>query len=78
MLLAQTLGLPEILVVLLYLLVVGYLGWLGGLPLDAFESLGFERRASFDDPYILAEPEAVPESAVAECPAESDPPVRRS
>jgi hypothetical protein len=47
----------------------GYLGWLGGLPLGAFESLGFERRASFDDPYILADPEAVPESAVAEHPA---------
>jgi hypothetical protein len=47
----------------------GYLGWLGGLSLGAFEALGFEKRASFDDPYILAELEAVPESAVAERPA---------
>jgi GNAT superfamily N-acetyltransferase len=47
----------------------GYLGWVGGLPLDSFESVGFERQASFDDPYLLAEPEAVPPSAVAERPA---------
>jgi hypothetical protein len=47
----------------------GYIGWVGGLPLSAFETVGFERLASFDDPYFLAEPEVVPPSAVAERPA---------
>ena len=47
----------------------GYLGWVGGLPLPAFESLGFEKLASFEDPYFAAEPEVVPASAVAEHPA---------
>jgi len=47
----------------------GYIGWVGGLPASAFESLGFERLASFEDPYFVAEPEAVPAEAVAEHPA---------
>ena len=38
----------------------GYLGWLGGLPLAIFEDCGFRRLATFDDPYLLAEPSAVP------------------
>jgi GNAT superfamily N-acetyltransferase len=46
-----------------------YINWVGGLPLGAFESIGFERLLSFEDPYLLAEPNAVPESAVAEHPA---------
>ena len=46
-----------------------YISWVGGLPLSAFESIGFECLASFDDPYFVAEPEVVPASAVAEHPA---------
>jgi GNAT superfamily N-acetyltransferase len=46
-----------------------YIGWIGGLPASAFESLGFERVATFEDPYFVAEPEAVPDTAVAEHPA---------
>lgn len=47
----------------------GYIGWVGGLPASAFESLGFERLAAFEDPYFVEEPEAVPAEAVAEHPA---------
>ncbi len=47
----------------------GYIGWIGGLPASTFESVGFERLATFEDPYLLAEPEAVPDSAVAKHPA---------
>ena len=46
-----------------------YIGWVGGLPLSAYEELGFTRLATFDDPYFLAEPERVPETAIAEHPA---------
>ncbi len=47
----------------------GYLGWIGGLPAPAFESLGFERLASFEDPYFLAGPDVVPPEAAVERPA---------
>jgi GNAT superfamily N-acetyltransferase len=47
----------------------GYISFVGGLPVSVFESAGFERVASFDDPYFLAAPEAVPAEAVAERPA---------
>ena len=47
----------------------GYIGWIGGLPRSAFAALGFQCLATFEDPYLLAEPEAVPESALAEHPA---------
>jgi GNAT superfamily N-acetyltransferase len=46
-----------------------YLGWLGGLPLSIFEVRGFRRVASFDDPYLRAEPAAVPDAAATENPA---------
>jgi GNAT superfamily N-acetyltransferase len=46
-----------------------YIGWVGGLPASAFASLGFERLATFEDPYFVAEPEAVPATAVAVHPA---------
>jgi hypothetical protein len=46
-----------------------YLGWLGGLPVDAFKEAGFTQLASYDDPYILAEPGAVPAEATAPRPA---------
>ena len=46
-----------------------YLGWLGGLPLSAFEALGFKRLAIYDDPYLLAEPTAVPGTVTVESPA---------
>ncbi len=46
-----------------------YLGWLGGLPEDAFTALGFTRRGTYDDPYILAEPTAVPSPAAVDHPA---------
>lgn len=35
-----------------------YLEWLGGLPWVDVEPLGFERLALFEDPYLVAEPEA--------------------
>ena len=47
----------------------GYLTFVGGLPRSAFESAGFERIASFEDPYFAAEPEVVPATALAEHPA---------
>ena len=40
-----------------------YLGWLGGLPHSLVEPLGFRTLATFDDPYLLAEPEAPPPEA---------------
>ena len=46
-----------------------YLGWLGGLPEGAFTVLGFTRAGTYDDPYILAEPGAVPEAAAVATPA---------
>jgi GNAT superfamily N-acetyltransferase len=46
-----------------------YISWVGGLPLSAFESVGFERLASFDDPYFLDEPGTIPASAIARYPA---------
>jgi hypothetical protein len=46
-----------------------YLGWLGGLPVEAFTAAGFTRLVTFDDPYILAEPSAVPAAATAPEPA---------
>ena len=46
-----------------------YLGWLGGLPESAFTSLGFTRAGSYDDPYIRAEPAAVPAAATVATPA---------
>lgn len=42
-----------------------YLGWLGGLPHAPFEALSFRTVATFDDPYLVAEPDAVPEAARA-------------
>ena len=45
------------------------LGWLGGLPVDAFTEAGFVRLATYDDPYILAEPAAVPPAAATPQPA---------
>ena len=44
-----------------------YIGWVGGLPLSAYEGLGFTRLATFDDPYFLED--GVPETAIAEHPA---------
>jgi hypothetical protein len=46
-----------------------YLGWLGGLPLPAFVGLGFRPLLTYEDPYILAEPSAVPVDARVEHPA---------
>src|SRR6266540_43124 len=46
-----------------------YLGWLGGLPVSIFEAHGFRRLATFEDPYLLAEPGAVPDAARAQNPA---------
>ena len=43
-----------------------YLGWLGGLPIDAFTRFGFVRLLTYDDPYLLAEPAAVPAGTQAE------------
>lgn len=40
-----------------------YLVWLGGLPRSAFAANGFRPLTQFDDPYVIAEPEAVPEPA---------------
>ncbi len=40
-----------------------YLGWLGGLPRSLFLELGFRDLGAFTDPYLAAEPEAVPEAA---------------
>lgn len=40
-----------------------YLGWLGGLPLGLFLAAGFRDLGAFTDPYLAAEPDAVPEAA---------------
>jgi GNAT superfamily N-acetyltransferase len=55
-----------------------YISWVGNLPLPVFEAHGFERLESFDDPYFLAEPDAVPDSVVAERPARFHLVVRRN
>jgi len=46
-----------------------YLGWLGGLPLGEFTALGFQPLLAFQDPYLLAEPDAVPVEGRVEEPA---------
>ncbi len=46
-----------------------YLEWLGGLPLAIYASLGFATLATYDDPYLLAEPTAVPAEAMVTHPA---------
>ena len=46
-----------------------YLNWLGGLSLAALEARGFRRLATYDDPYLLAEPAAVPNTVIVESPA---------
>lgn len=46
-----------------------YIGWIGGLPLKAFEELGFARLATFDDPYFVAEPQHVRAAGDVEHPA---------
>ena len=46
-----------------------YLGWLGGLPITAFTGLGFRALLAYEDPYLRAEPSAVPAEARVEHPA---------
>jgi GNAT superfamily N-acetyltransferase len=45
-----------------------YINFVGGLPLSIFESLGFERIASFDDPYFPPAAQQGPDLRVAEHP----------
>jgi GNAT superfamily N-acetyltransferase len=45
-----------------------YINFVGGLPLSIFESLGFERIATFEDPYFPPAPERHPDLALAEHP----------
>jgi GNAT superfamily N-acetyltransferase len=46
-----------------------YINFVGGLPLSTFESVGFRRLASFDDPYFPSGSELDPALAVADQPA---------
>ena len=46
-----------------------YIGFVGALPRVAFETLGFECLATFDDPYFIESPENIPSEIEAEHPA---------